>query len=259
MNTINNLAVNTPSQIKTLQQSGNTDTATLNFANALNAAQEAAQGLQTSSASAEIPSPASTTTQTTSKGRPHLLAVGSSDIHVGKPNIKEFMDATGSDFQTARDVLYGTIGSNTDLRDWQAIMASSTPLADARASTAAMYDQTGSTSTEKYKPDTSKVLAQSGHLAIVDVTSNEPNAKPTESFILTDGMGNQLTSFGNADDFLARSANFGFDGNRELSALTEKVSQSNELNIPPANADPATQLDFILSVMLEQLKQRHSS
>ena len=56
-----------------------------------------------------------------------------------KPNIKEFMDATGVDFATASDVLYGTVGSNIDTRNWKAIFSSQDPLTAARQATAAMY------------------------------------------------------------------------------------------------------------------------
>lgn len=56
-----------------------------------------------------------------------------------KPNIKEFMDATGVDFLTASNTLYGNIGANIDARDWGAIMSSSNPLAAATQATASMY------------------------------------------------------------------------------------------------------------------------
>ena len=60
-----------------------------------------------------------------------------------KPNIKELMDATGIDFKTASEVLYGVVGSNTDTRNWNAILSGATSGADvitnARAATGAMY------------------------------------------------------------------------------------------------------------------------
>lgn len=51
-----------------------------------------------------------------------------------KPNLKNFMDATGVDFKTASNILYGSVGSNKDTRDWQQIMSSKDPLAAAKAS-----------------------------------------------------------------------------------------------------------------------------
>ena len=45
-----------------------------------------------------------------------------------RPDMKEFMDATGVDAAAASEILYGTIGANTDQRDWKAIMASGDPV-----------------------------------------------------------------------------------------------------------------------------------
>lgn len=73
-------------------------------------------------------------------GTAHLLPAGAAPDGIHKPSMAQFMTTTGCSSDTASDVLYGSIGSNVDLRDWQAIMASSNPLADARASTSAMYN-----------------------------------------------------------------------------------------------------------------------
>ena len=56
-----------------------------------------------------------------------------------KPNIKEFMDATGVSFQQASQALHGSVGSNKDIRNWDAIMASDNPLQAAQAATSQMY------------------------------------------------------------------------------------------------------------------------
>ena len=45
-----------------------------------------------------------------------------------KPNMREFMDATGASSKEASEILYGTIGANQDTRDWGAIMASGDPV-----------------------------------------------------------------------------------------------------------------------------------
>lgn len=58
---------------------------------------------------------------------------------MSKPNIKEFMDATGADFLTASKVIYGDVGANLDTRDWGAIMASADPLGSAKTGLATMY------------------------------------------------------------------------------------------------------------------------
>lgn len=58
---------------------------------------------------------------------------------MSKPSIKEFMDATGADFLTASNVIYGDVGANLDTRDWGAIMASADPLGSAKTGLATMY------------------------------------------------------------------------------------------------------------------------
>ena len=60
-----------------------------------------------------------------------------------KPDLKELMDATGVDFSTASDLLYGSVGSNTDTRNWNAILSGATSgaeiIARTRAATNAMH------------------------------------------------------------------------------------------------------------------------
>lgn len=56
-----------------------------------------------------------------------------------KPSSGEFMAATGLDWDTAGELLYGAVGSNQDTRDWAKIMASSNPAAAAREGLKQMY------------------------------------------------------------------------------------------------------------------------
>lgn len=58
---------------------------------------------------------------------------------MAKPNIKEFMDATGADFLTASNVLYGDVGANLDTRNWGDIMSSGNALQSAQTALANMY------------------------------------------------------------------------------------------------------------------------
>jgi hypothetical protein len=58
---------------------------------------------------------------------------------VAKPNMREFMDATGATAAQASQALYGSVGSNKDIRDWDAIMASDNPLQATQAATSQMY------------------------------------------------------------------------------------------------------------------------
>lgn len=67
------------------------------------------------------------------------LADTQSSATLNKPNMREFMDATGVDAIDASELLYGVVGSNADLRDWDKIMASGNPIDAARAATGQMY------------------------------------------------------------------------------------------------------------------------
>lgn len=62
-----------------------------------------------------------------------------SDEH--RPNVKQFMDATGLSANDASEFIYGVVGSNTDTRNWQAIMSSSDPVKAVRSATNAMYNR----------------------------------------------------------------------------------------------------------------------
>jgi hypothetical protein len=63
-----------------------------------------------------------------------------SDAISARPNMREFMDATGVSASDASELLYGVIGSNADLRDWSKIMASGNPVDAARAATGQLYN-----------------------------------------------------------------------------------------------------------------------
>jgi hypothetical protein len=68
------------------------------------------------------------------------LADSQSDATAARPNMKEFMDATGASAANASELLYGVIGSNADLRDWSKIMSSGNPVDAARAATRQLYN-----------------------------------------------------------------------------------------------------------------------
>ena len=69
-----------------------------------------------------------------------LLGTNLDTSRVARPNMREFMDATGASSQDASELLYGVIGSNGDYRDWGAIMASDDPIDAARAATGQLYN-----------------------------------------------------------------------------------------------------------------------
>lgn len=68
------------------------------------------------------------------------LVEAEAEAVVSRPNMREFMDRTGLEPADASEILYGVIGSNTDLRDWSKIMASSNPVDAARAATRQLYN-----------------------------------------------------------------------------------------------------------------------
>lgn len=120
------------------------------------------------------------------------LASGAS-ADSAKPSIRQFMDATGSDFDTASSILYGVIGSNLDFRDWNAIMASSAPLADARSSTAALYSSDLPYTTTSVQPiDEQDVLAKSGLFAFI---KSPVEGHPSELWLM-DSTGRLLRNAG---------------------------------------------------------------
>ncbi len=70
----------------------------------------------------------------------NLLGTNLDTSRTARPNMREFMDATGASSQDASELLYGVIGSNGDYRDWGAIMASDNPIDAARAATGQLYN-----------------------------------------------------------------------------------------------------------------------
>lgn len=70
----------------------------------------------------------------------NLLVDQQSEAVSGRPNVKEFMEATGVSAVDASEILYGVIGANADLRNWDAIMASDNPVDAARAATRQLYN-----------------------------------------------------------------------------------------------------------------------
>jgi hypothetical protein len=157
-------------------------------------------------------------------GKAHLLPSGSMPDTVNKPSMAEFMAASGADASAASDVLYGTIGSNTDLRDWGAIMASKNPLADARASTGALYNSSlNYVSSNAVKPGAANVIETSGNFEYAKFDDNNKSSR----LIITDGLGNQLTAPSDPQLLSQRALNFGFD----TSALSTLETQLDSKNV----------------------------
>ena len=81
------------------------------------------------------------TAQPTGSQYLHAKTADHDTRHSGKPDTATFMRATGADFSTASSLLYGVVGSNTDYRDWNAIMASGDPVQAARQATGGLQLQ----------------------------------------------------------------------------------------------------------------------
>lgn len=193
-------------------------------------AEEKSSGVQTPQIS---PSTMSALIQATSESASdpaqteYLLQSSSVEDTSHKPDMAEFMVKTGADAATASDILYGAIGSNTDLRNWKAIMYSSDPIGSARAATAALYNSSlDYASPNAIKTDVENIMASSGNFTYAKyfTPSLTDPLKPVESagLFITDGAGNILSFAADPELLAARSADFGFD-THALSDLQDKL------------------------------------
>jgi HAMP domain-containing protein len=142
-----------------------------------------------------------------------------------KPSSAVFAEIAGVSHTDAVSILHGLVGSNTDTRDWGAIMASDDPLGAARAATAAMYGTPpGSGVVQTTHPATGQPRLQSGNFVadMVPVASTvsaygggstEPASKETKpALYLVDKQGEVLRGAGDTAAQVSRNAwLFGFD------------------------------------------------
>ena len=145
-----------------------------------------------------------------------------------RPNMREFMDATGADATDASELLYGVIGSNQDLRNWEAIMASDNPIDAARAATRQLYnsghdyqlrqhadfgtDRLADTlAAHSLAPETT--IARSGNFAVHGTPDEaRPGSFATTSLMAVSSTGLLLRGAGATKDQIERTAwLFGFD------------------------------------------------
>lgn len=129
-----------------------------------------------------------------------------------RPNVKEFMDRTGAPFLDASELIYGVVGSNTDVRDWSAIMASQDPITAARQATGQMYGRTDTTPrTDATYMGATDTVAKEGHFA-VRLLKDEHNKVLDQGLKLIDAQGLLLRDAGSHPETIARNAwLFGFD------------------------------------------------
>ena len=139
-----------------------------------------------------------------------LTTAETSQAH--RPNVKEFMDRSGAAFLDASELIYGVVGSNTDVRDWSAIMASDDPISAARQATGQMYGRTDITPrTDATYMGAGDTVAKEGNFA-VRLLKDEDNQVVDQGLKLIDAQGLLLRDAGTTPETIARNAwLFGFD------------------------------------------------
>ena len=141
-----------------------------------------------------------------------------------RPSIKEFMDRSKAPFLDASELIYGVVGSNTDVRNWSAIMASDDPISAARQATGQMYGRTDITPrTDTVYLGASDTVAKEGNFA-VRLLKDEDNKVLDQGLKLIDAQGLLLRDAGSNPETIARNAwLFGFD-TQPLAKLTQAAA-----------------------------------
>jgi hypothetical protein len=184
----------------------------------------------------------SSTSNSTTKTLPRNLLTTSTNSDVHRPNVKQFMDATGLNSQDASDLLYGVIGGNTDIRNWQEIMASDDPVNASRVATNAMYNQVDPATVQDipalpYYLKHSETLANLENFAITQkIDDRNLLQTPELKLVAYDGL--ILRDAGNSADAITRNAwLFGFD-TAPLAALTTKAPMQLQKPMTQAAMEP---------------------
>ena len=170
----------------------------------------------------------------------NLLGTNLDTSRAARPNMREFMDATGASSQDASELLYGVIGSNGDYRDWGAIMASDNPIDVARAATGQLYNS--SLSYELVNDASYGTPAFADELAAKSLTDDTTLGKQgnfalhatedTSSLMAVSSSGLLLRGAGSSQEQIERTAwLFGFttEGLGSLSAKAETAALKDAL------------------------------
>ena len=165
----------------------------------------------------------------------NLLGTNLDTSRAARPNMREFMEATGSSSQDASELLYGVIGSNGDYRDWGAIMGSDNPIDAARAATGQLYNS--SLTYEMVNEASYGTLAFADELAAKTLTDEttlgkQSNfaihaAEDTSSLMAVSSSGLLLRGAGSSQEQIERTAwLFGFstEGLGSLSTKAESAA-----------------------------------
>ena len=176
-----------------------------------------AQTIDSAARQAEPAARTGSTAQPTGSQYLHAKTADHDTRHSGKPDTATFMRATGADFSTASSLLYGVVGSNTDYRDWNAIMASGDPVQAARQATGALYNSDlPYTSGNGFKPSAAQTVAASGNFAWLKVDQRE-------GLWVMNNQGEALRQLpASAPDILRAARDFGLD-TADLDTLADQM------------------------------------
>lgn len=167
----------------------------------------------------------------------YLLPAGQTPDRDSKPNIAQFMEATGATFEASSSALYGVIGSNADLRDWKAIMQAPDPLQAARQAVGAMYNSALDYATDATPARVPDVVAQAGNVAWTQSEQASP-------LFLVDGRGQALRQLpANEKEALQTLQEFGF-ALHDLTELADKLDALGVQYLGTPNAGGASSIDL---------------
>lgn len=130
-----------------------------------------------------------------------------------KPSPGYLAELTGIDYNSAVDMVYGVVGSNKDMRDWQAIMTSDDPLNTLRAETAKMYNSGANYADpmNNHKLNPSDTIAVKGNYAL-EQSKNSQGDVIYQGLTLVDSQGMILRSAGSsAEQIRHNNWLFGFN------------------------------------------------
>ena len=196
----------------------------------------AANGAQPASAPAPAPTPALT------GARASWLTDAKSAL-AARPSVKQFTDETGLDSATAKELVTGVVGSNSDTRNWKAIMASDDPVAAARAATAEMFNHADPARRPTASTGINSVLARSGNFVLI---GSPGRSAGNASIGIVDASGKLLRNIGNSAESIARGAwMYGLDTNMlsNLQFSAERISP--KLGAAVAQAQDAQPTSFL--------------
>lgn len=228
-----------------------------------------------------------TTQEIVTDEKPKSRLTTAEDALANRPSIKEFMDLTGVNFLTASDLIYGVIGSNTDIRNWSVILSEQDPVTALRKATGEQYglvtpiiepaekviDINKATNNEQTKEQSTYITPETtiqvnGNFALYQEKEVIPATDKTEQIVtikaqglkLIDANGKILRDAGHTAEQIEHNAwLFGFD-TQELSTfatpakeLSEQLSDAIDLVLNKSNSKPTSSVDILLEQINWQL------